>query len=181
MRPQQEAAWVLGFIVGCMGLVPSALAAEPVKVGVMDQQEVMERSKAGKRALEDMKNYSLTRQKIISADDQELKEFEQSIQDPNGKLSAQAKQEKQEQFRTKLDAYQRRLADFNREVQQKQQEMVLEYSKKIADAAQAVAQKEGYLAILDKGNNASVRIVLYHQPALDVTDQVVKEFDRQNK
>jgi outer membrane protein len=59
--------------------------------------------------------------------------------------------------------------------------MVAEYSKKIADAARAVAQKEGYVAILDKGNDAVIRVVIYHQPVLDVTDLVVKEFDRQNK
>lgn len=167
-------------VVGLSGTQPS-VAADPVKVGVMDQQQVIERSKAGKRALDDMKSYSLTRQKIINADDQELKDLEQSFQDPNSKLSETAKQEKQEQFRTKLEAYQRRLADFNREIQQKQREMVAEYSKKVAEAAQAVAQKEGYLAILDKGNDASIRVVIYHQPALDVTESVIKEFDRQNK
>ena len=164
-----------------MLLVQPLSAAEAVKVGVMDQQILMERSKAGKRALEDLKSYSLTRQKIINADDQELKDLEQAIQDPNSKLSEAAKQEKQEQFRAKLETYQRRLADFNREIQQKQREMVAEYSKKVADAAQAVAQKEGYTAIIDKGSDAMIRVVLYHQPALDVTDQVVKEFDRQNK
>ena len=156
-------------------------AAETVKIGVMDQQSVMERSKAGKRALEDIKSYSTTRQNIINADDQELKDLERSLQDPNSKLSEAVKQEKQEQFRNKLEAYQRRLQDFNREIQQKQREMVAEYSKKIADAAQAVARKEGYLAILDKGTDAVIRVVIYHQPALDVTDLVVKEFDRQNK
>ena len=181
MKQFHGTSWVVGVLLGLMWMTQSALGAEPVKVGVMDQQTGMEQSKAGKRALEEMKSYSMTRQKIINADDQELKEFEQSIQDPNSKLSEQAKQEKQEQFRAKLEAYQRRIQDFNREVQQKQREMVLEYSKKIADAAQVVAQKEGYLAILDKGSTASVRIVLYHQPALDVTDLVVKEFDRQNK
>jgi len=156
-----------------------ALGAEPVKVAVMDQQLVIERSKAGKRALEDLKAYSATRQKIINSDDQELKELEQSIQD--GKLSESAKQEKQSQFQAKLEAYQRRVADFNREIQQKQREMVAEYAKKVQDAAQAVAQKEGYIAIIDRGNEAVLRIVIYHQPALDVTDQVVKEFDKQNK
>jgi outer membrane protein len=161
--------------------IQSLWAAETVKVGVMDQQAVMERSKAGKRALDDMKSYSQTRQKIIEADDQELKDLEQAIQDPNSKLSEAAKQEKQDQFRAKLEAYQRRLADFNREIQQKQREMVADYGKKIADAAQAVAQKEGYAAIIDKGNDALIRVVLYHQPALDVTEQVIKEFDRQNK
>ena len=169
-------------IAVCFGLlVPPAMAGDAVKVGVMDQQTVMERSKAGKLALEDVKSYSATRQKIIMADEQELKDLEQSLQDPNLKLSEAAKQEKQEQLRNKVEGYQRRLQEFNREIQQKQRDMVLEYSRKIADAAQAVAQKEGYLAILDKGSEGLIRIVLYHQPALDVTDLVVKEFDRQNK
>ncbi len=156
-----------------------ALGAEPVKIAVMDQQLVIERSKAGKRALEDLKAYQATRQKIINADDQELKELEQTIQD--GKLSEAAKQEKQNQFQAKLEAYQRRLADFNREIQQKQRETVTEYSKKIQDAAQVVAQREGYLAVIDRGNEALIRIVIYHQQGLDLTDQIVKEFDKQNK
>jgi outer membrane protein len=160
-------------------LASTALAADPVKVAVMDQQLVIERSKSGKRALDELKAYSATRQKIINSDDQELKELEQSIQD--GKLSETAKQEKQNQFQAKVEAYQRRLAEFNRDIQQKQRETVIEYTKKVQDAAQAVAQRDGYVAIIDRGNEAMIRIVIYYQPALDVTDQVVKEFDKQNK
>ena len=59
--------------------------------------------------------------------------------------------------------------------------MVAEYSKKIQAASKAVGEKNGYVAVIDKGNEVAMKIVLYHQPALDVTDQVVKEFDRQNK
>ena len=145
----------------------------------MDQQMVIEQSKAGKRALEELKAYSTTRQKIINADDQELKELEQTIQE--GKLTDSAKQEKQNQFQAKIEAYQRRLGDFNREIQQKQREMVAEYSKKVQAAAQAVGEKNGFIAIIDKGSEAAIKIVLYYQPALDMTDQMVKEFDRQNK
>jgi outer membrane protein len=167
-------------LLGPLVFTPAAVrGAESLKVGVMDQQLVIERSKAGKRALEELKAYQATRQKIINSDDQELKELEQTIQD--AKLSESAKQEKQSQFQAKLEAYQRRLADFNREIQQKQREMVAEYVKKVQDAAQVVAQRDGYIAILDRGNEQMLRIVIYHQPALDVTDQVVKEFDKQNK
>ncbi len=171
-----------GLLAGAAAVLFSALSvwsAEPLRVAVMDQQAVIEKSKAGKRALEELKAYSATRQKIITSDDQELKELEQTIQDPG--LAEQAKQEKQTQFQAKLEAYQRRLADFNREIQQKQREMVAEYGKKVQEAAQAVAQKEGYVAVIDKGNDAVIRIVMYHQPALDLTDRVIKEFDRQNK
>jgi outer membrane protein len=162
-----------------LAMVSPGLSAETFKVGVMDQQVVIEQSKAGKRALEELKAYSTTRQKIINADDQELKELEQTIQE--GKLTDSAKQEKQGQFQAKLEAYQRRLADFNREIQQKQREMTVDYSKKVQAAAQVVAEKNGFVAIIDRGNEMMIKIVLYHQPALDVTDQVVKEFDRQNK
>jgi len=170
-------------LIGAVGLwlamVSPGLSAETFRVAVMDQQAVIEQSKAGKRALEELKAYSTTRQKIINADDQELKELEQTIQE--GKLTDSAKQEKQSQFQAKLEAYQRRLGDFNREIQQKQREMVAEYAKKVQAAAQAVGEKNGYVAILDKGNEVAIKIVIYHQPALDLTDQVVKEFDRQNK
>ena len=162
-----------------LAMLSPGLSAETFKVGVMDQQVVIAQSKAGKRALEELKAYSTTRQKIINADDQELKELEQTIQE--GKLTDSVKQEKQGQFQAKLEAYQRRLADFNREIQQKQREMTVDYSKKVNAAAQVVAEKNGFVAIIDKGNEAMIKIVLYHQPALDVTDQVVKEFDRQNK
>ena len=162
-----------------LAMVSPGLSAETFKVAVMDQQVVVEQSKAGKRAMEELKAYSTTRQKIINADDLELKELEQTIQDV--KLTDSARQEKQGQFQAKLEAYQRRLADFNREIQQKQREMVAEYSKKVQAAAQAVGEKNGYVAVIDKGNEVAIKIVLYHQPALDVTDQVVKEFDRQNK
>ena len=76
-----------------LAIVSPGLAAETFKVAVMNQQVVVEQSKAGKRALEELKAYSMTRQKIINADDQELKELEQAIQD--GKLTDSAKQEKQ--------------------------------------------------------------------------------------
>ncbi len=170
---------LIGAITLWLAMVSPVLSDDTLKVAVMDQQVVVAQSKAGKRALEELKAYSMTRQKIINADDQELKELQQAIQD--GKVTDSVKQEKQGQFQAKMEAYQRRLADFNREIQQKQREMVAEYSKKVQAAAQAVGEKNGYVAVIDKGSEAAIKIVLYHQPALDVTDQVVKEFDRQNK
>ena len=170
---------LIGAVALWLAMVSPVLSDDTLKVAVMNQQAVVEQSKAGKAALEELKAYSMTRQKIINADDQELKDLQLAIQDV--KLTDSAKQEKQGQFQAKLEAYQRRLADFNREIQQKQREMVAEYMKKVQAAAEVVGEKNGYVAIIDRGNDVTMKIVLYYQPALDVTDQVVKEFDRQNK
>ena len=173
--------WIVGVVAQVLLAwgADSAQAAEHIKVAMMDQQQVIERSVAGKRALEELKSYSVTRQKIIDSDDQELKDLEKGMQDAS--MSEDARKEKQEHFRTKLEAYQRRIQDFNREVQEKQRGMVAEYAQKIQAAAAAVAQKEGYTAVLDKGSESTVKIVIYSHPSIDLTEQIIKEFDRQNK
>lgn len=156
-------------------------AAESVKVGVVDQQAILERSKAGKRALEGLKEFSTARQRIVAADDEELKRIESELKKEDPSVSDAVKREKQEQFRVKFESYQRRLQDFNREIQTKQKQLVEEYQKKIDQAAAAVAEKNGLAAVLDRGSENTLRIVIYAQDSLDITDQVVKEFDRQNK
>jgi len=161
-------------------MAQAVYAGESVKIGVMDQQAVMDQSKTGKAAMENVKAYSATRQKIIDENERELEDLKQALSNPNSTLSESAKKDKQDQFQSKLEAYEKRLQDFNREIQQKHRDTVTEYSKKIAVAARTVAQAGGYLAVLDKGSDSLFRIVLYHQAALDVTDLVVKEFDRQN-
>src|SRR2546423_1044683 len=123
-----------GTAVVILSQVAVGLAAE-IRIGVIDQQVIMEKSKAGKRALEGMKEFSASRQKIIAADDEALKELEKSLKAQESGLSETARREKQEQFRAKLDAYQRRLQDFNREIQGKQKELFEEYSKKIDHGA----------------------------------------------
>jgi outer membrane protein len=59
--------------------------------------------------------------------------------------------------------------------------MVEEYQVKIDQAAAAVAEKNGFAAVMDKGSESTLKIVIYASDSLDVTEQVIKEFDRQNK
>jgi len=176
-------SWVtgVGTILLVLGCISPSLPAESMKIGVIDPQVVLEKTKAGKRALDGLKEFSASRQKIVSADDEQLKQLEKELQAQEAGLSEAARREKQEQFRTKLQNYQKRLQDFNREIQAKQREIAGEYQKKIDQVAATVAQRNGFAAVLDKGNETSLRIVIYYHDAIDLTAQVIKEFDRRNK
>jgi len=46
---------------------------------------------------------------------------------------------------------------------------------------QAVADKAGYQLVLDKGSEQTVKIVIFNKDTIDLTEQVIKEFDRTNK
>ena len=168
---------VVGAVMMCW--TAGAMGAESFSVAVVNQQTVMDKSKTGQRAIEELKTFSATRQKIVSSDEEELKELEKALQD--GGVKDEQKQEKQNLFRAKLDAYQRRVQDFNREIQTKQKELFEQYSNKISEAALAVAQRRGFAAVLDTGTEANVKIVIYANRSVDITDEVIKEFDRQFK
>ena len=167
---------------GILLLAPlsAAQAAETFKMGVVDPQSVLEKSKAGRKALDGLKEYVSTRQKLLSRDEEELRNTEKSLKDPVSKLSDTEKKEKETQFRAKIQDYQKRAQEFNQELQGKQKELVDEYMKKIATATQTVAEKGGFSIVVDKGSEQTVKIVIYNKDTIDLTDQVIKEFDRTN-
>jgi len=161
-------------------LNPHVQAAD-FKMGVVDPQSVLEKSKAGKRALDGLKEYVSIRQKLLAKDEEDLRNQERQLKEQASKWSDAEKKEKETQFRAKVQDFQKRAQDFNQELQKKQKELVDEYMKKISVATQTVAEKGGVALVVDKGSEQTVKIVIYNKDTIDLTDQVVKEFDRTNK
>ncbi|OGW47694.1 MAG: hypothetical protein A2V62_05615 [Nitrospirae bacterium RBG_19FT_COMBO_58_9] len=160
--------------------LPPAQAAEAFKMGVVDPQTVLEKSKAGRKALDGLKEYVSTRQKLLSRDEEELRNTEKTLKEQLAKLSDAEKKEKETQFRAKIQDYQKRAQEFNQELQGKQKELVDDYMKKISAATQTVAEKGGFSLVVDKGSEQPVKIVIYNKDTIDLTEQVIKEFDRAN-
>ncbi|UVT17317.1 MAG: OmpH family outer membrane protein [Nitrospira sp.] len=161
-------------------IAPAAHAAE-FKMAVVDPQSVLEKSKAGKRALDGLKEYVSTRQKLLQRDEEDLRNYEKQLKEQAPKWNETERKEKEGQFRTKVQDFQKRAQEFNQELQKKQKELVDEYMKKISAATQSVAEKGGIALVVDKGSEQTVKIVIYSKDTIDLTDQVIKEFDRTNK
>ena len=155
-------------------------SADAFKMGVVDPQMVLEKSKAGKKALDGLKEYVSSRQKLLSRDEEELRNTEKTLKEGASKLSEGEKKEKEAQFRSKIQDYQKRAQEFNQELQGKQKELVDDYMKRIASATQTVAEKGGFSIVVDKGSEQTIKIVIYSKDTIDLTDQVIKEFDRVN-
>ncbi|MCS6302445.1 MAG: OmpH family outer membrane protein [Nitrospira sp.] len=162
-------------------LVATSVQAAEFKMGVVDPQSVLEKSKAGKRALEGLKEYVSTRQKLLAKDEEDLRNYEKQLKEQAPKWTDAEKKDKEGQFRTKVQDFQKRAQEFNMELQKKQKELVDEYMKKISVATQAVAEKGGVSIVVDKGSEQTVKIVIYNKDTIDLTEQVIKEFDRTNK
>jgi outer membrane protein len=163
------------FVGGC---ALSASAAE-LKVGLIDSQKVLEGTKSGKKIKDMLAEYVQARQRIIASEEAELKKLESGLVSPKPPLSAKAKEEKEQAFKQKMAAYQRRVQELEGEVQTKKREVLGDFSKAIEQAAQAIAEKEKIFLVLEKGVPASsgIALILYNQDSLDLTARIIKELD----
>jgi len=53
--------------------------------------------------------------------------------------------------------------------------------QKIEAATKIVAKRHGFDIVIDKGSKSTLKIVLYHRDGLDLTNEVIKEFNKRFK
>lgn len=178
--------FITGICILSVGSEQHALAAgkDSFRVGVIDPQTVIEKSKAGGRALAALKEHAQARETVMKNDQKELESLQEELKAgeiKDSKLNEEEQKRKQERFAQKYQAWQKQGQDFQNELAQKQKDLVQEYMKKIEEATAAVAARHGFDIVIDKGSENTLKIVLYNRDGLDLTNEVVKEFDRRFK
>jgi outer membrane protein len=166
--------WILGVAV-LMMMISGTADAENPKIAYVDAQKVLDGTKAGRRSKSLMEEYVKSRQKIIDLDESDIRQLEEELSKQTEVLSPEAKREKQEALGKKMSEYQRKVAELNKEVQAKKKEILGEFQKGLQAAVQRVAEKKGYLMVLDRETDGGT--LLYAAAALDITDEVIKEYD----
>ena len=170
-----------GLLCSLTGGVSLAIAKDSFKIGVIDPQKVIEKSKAGSRALATLKEHAKARENVLKSDKKELEGLQEELKTAAVTMSDDERKIKQELFTKKLQEFQKRGQEYNVELTEKQRELVQEYMGKIEGATSTVAKRHGFSIVVDKGSDATMRIVLYSRKGLDITNEVIKEFDRRFK
>jgi len=151
------------------------------RVGVIDPQSVIEKSKAGSRALAGLKEHAQARETVMKNDQKELEKLQEELSSASSTLGDEEKKRRQDRFTQKFQDWQKRGQEFQAELGEKQRELVQEYMKKIEQATSIVAKRHGFDVVIDKGSQAILKIVIYHRDGLDLTNEVVKEFNKRFK
>ena len=92
-------------------------------------------------------------------------------------LSPEAKKEKEESFRRRMVEYQRKVQQLNQEVQAKRKEVLDEFNKNIEQIVRGIADKEKITLVVEKSDNGAGSLIIYSHPSLDLTERVMKELD----
>lgn len=162
-------------IVASIGFGAPAFAAaakpEPV-IRVVDIQEVMEKSTAVQGIRRELDGYRKTYDDEFAAKEKALKDEERELVRQQSLVDAAT-------YREKVQAFQTKFADFQRDLKMRQQQLQGAYANALGQVSQqvqriwaAVAEAEGATILLPRG-----QVLLFH-PSYDVTPEVI---DRLNK
>jgi len=153
----------------------SAPIEEGGLIGVLDFQRVLDQTNAGKKVTESLNNFMKERQALVELDQRELRRLENEILAQGSVLSETARKQREETFRRRMGQYQQKVADLNKEVQEKQKDLLEAFRQSVEEVVAEIARTRNLLIVVEYGKGTST---LYHQPKLDITDEVILELDR---
>ena len=164
--------------------------AQGIRIGVVDLQAVLDGSVRGKAAKERLKELGDQLQREIQAKrefkerkEEELQNLRSEIQRQGLVLSEQARMGKEEEFRKSIRELKRFIDDTNNFIDDATQEFrekeVRETQLLLVDIRQVVREmaESGQYTMILEGND-STALVLYIDPAVDLTEEVIQRFDQ---
>jgi outer membrane protein len=166
---------VLYALALAMVLVTSASAQE-IKIGYVDLQRALNESEAGRKAKEDFK-------KQVDKLQVDLKKQKDELDGLKNRLEKKALVMKEDERREMEKEYQRKLRDFERNYKDSQGELQLkdnELTRDLLQQLQVVIAEYGkngnYTVILELSSSS----VLYGDPKVDLTDQIIAAYNKRN-
>ena len=172
------AGLVLTLALGACATQGASSTAAPgggTKIGVVDLQKVLLETDAGKKARESLTTFMKNRQAVIEFEEKELKRMEDDLIKQASVLSAGAKKDREEQLRRRMMEYQQKAGELNREVQEKQKEVLEGFREKAERVVGKVAQQLGVQVVVEKGRGGPT---VYSDTALDISGRVIEEFNK---
>jgi outer membrane protein len=146
------------------------------QVGVVDLQRVLLDTESGKRARDVLSNFMKNRQAVIELEEKELKRMEDDLVKQASVLSAGGRKDREDLLRRRVAEFQQRANEMNREVQDKQKEVLEGFREKAERIVAKVAQQLGLLVVMEKGKGGPT---VYSDAALDISNKVIDEFNKE--
>jgi outer membrane protein len=146
-----------------------------LKIGVVDIQAAVAKTKEGQEAQKKLEALGTAKRKELDEKTAKIKAMEEELKKQLPLMNEKVKQEKLQAYQELAAETQKLYMDAQNEVATKQSELVEPIVKRLQDIISDVALEYGYTLILNKAAGA---VVLYNTPQLDLTDEVVKRYNR---
>jgi outer membrane protein len=165
------------FLFGA-GLMPAgSQAAQDIKIAVINMQQVVRGSQAGKRAMKMLQKKFDSVQKKLKAKQDKLKAFKKDIEQKASLMNEESRIKKQRQLQRQFAEYRQDEEDAKVEMQQEEAKLMEPIVKQLEKIITKMGKDEKYTLILEKNMPG----MYYISPAVDITEKVIKKINSGSK
>ncbi len=144
-------------------------------IGVVDPQRILQETVKGQQLSDRLNAFMEDRQTLVELEQKELRNLEDELRAQVTILSQSARQLKEEHFRRKMAAYQQKVDELNREVQEKQRELQNEFRREVEAVVKQIANEQHLGLVLEHGVNSGT---MFHQKSWDISTEVIQELNQ---
>lgn len=156
-------------------MMTSVVFAAESKVGYVDMQKAIQSTTAGKKAKESLDAEFQKRKGTLDKSKADIEKMGQDLEKKKSVLSEEVLGKKQMELQEEMMKFQKKVGENQLDLQKKEEELLKPILTKMKAVVEKVASEKGYTMVLEaKGQN-----VLYAQKDADLTDDVVKAFEKE--
>jgi outer membrane protein len=157
-----------------LGFHHSALAQSSIKVGVVDIQEVEQKSLAFEKERAKLQKQIEGMQKTLTDEQNALRKLQEDYQKQSMMLSLDAQEDKRMEYESKARHYNYLVEDTQATVKQLRDSATARLYNELIGVVREIGLKEGYTIILQKRGTD----LLYNDGAVDITAEVISAYDK---
>jgi len=169
-------ALFLGMLTLVFFFPAAPLAAQAVKVGVVDLQKFQKNSKSFQKASVSVKKRFDDMQQKLNEERNNLAKIEEEIKKQTMMLSLDAQEDKKRELEKKQRHFKFMYDDFTQEMKEVEMDAIKKVMKDLEKIVEKMGEKEGYTIILERRTLG----LLYFNNTIDLTDRVTDTYDKQN-
>jgi outer membrane protein len=154
-------------------LIASAGHTE-TKIGLVDMQKAIQSTSAGKKAKSELEGEFNKKKKELEGKEAELKKIGEELEKKKSVMSEEALGKKQAEFQEEMLKYRDVVGKSQVEIQKKERDLTAPILDKMKKVIAKLAKEKGYSVIME-----SNQTVLFATPDGDLTDDVVKAFEKE--
>ena len=154
---------------------PATTPAGPSKIGIINIQGAVANTNEGKRDLEGLDKKMEPRVKELQALQADVENLTKQLNTQGEKLNDEAKANLQKQITAKTTQFTRGRDDYQKDVQEQEQEIFQRIYPKVMQSVDTYAKANGFSLILDWG--VLQQGVTWASPSYDITQQIVEAYN----
>jgi len=160
-----------------LGLQNYAFCAEKIKIGVIDVQEIQEKSKTFAKIKDEFRLKFEALQKKLDKERDELMKLEEELKKQSMMLSLDAKEDRQRELAKKRRHFKYLYDEYTQEMKEEELALTNKVGKEIDQIVDKIGEKEGYTIILERKGIG----LLYVDMAIDITQKVIQIYDQEKQ